>query len=32
MNEMIQSGEEPPDDRHKIAVVVLVGALHHLWS
>jgi len=32
MNEMIQSGEEPPEDRTKIAVVVLGGGLHHLWS
>jgi hypothetical protein len=29
MNEMIQSGAEPLDDRPKIAVVALVGGLHH---
>ena len=32
MNEMIQSGTEAPDDRPKIAVVALVGGLHHPWS
>ncbi len=32
MNEMIQSGAEPPDDRPKIAVVALVGGLDHSWS
>ncbi len=32
MNEMIQSGPEPPDDRPKDAVVALVGGLDHSWN